>query len=260
MNGINFRHWPGDTDRPALALHCMMGSASYWGPIADRLGGRVDLRGFDMPGHGRSEPWMPEPGVDFHTAVTRIAAAAIDRPLDLIGHSLGATVALRIAVAAPDAVRTLTLIEPVLFAALSDGLAARDAAASEMRRLIDEGRPLDAARRFLDTWGGPGGFDAMPDALHPALARQIALVADTNATLSHDTAMILREDGLESIEAPVMLVRGAESAPEMAGILDALAGRLADVGRAVVPGAGHMLPLTHPDAVAGVIAANLDRA
>ena len=55
MNGINFRHWPGDTDRPALALHCMMGSASYWGPIADRLGGRVDLRGFDMPGHGRSE-------------------------------------------------------------------------------------------------------------------------------------------------------------------------------------------------------------
>ena len=41
---------------------------------------------------------------------------------------------------------------------------------------------------------------------------------------------------------------------------DALAGRLADVGRAVVPGAGHMLPLTHPDAVAGVIAANLDRA
>ena len=260
MNGINFRHWPGDTDRPALALHCMMGSASYWGPIADRLGGRVDLRGFDMPGHGRSEPWMPEPGVDFHTAVTRIAAGAIGRPLDLIGHSLGATVALRIAVAAPDAVRTLTLIEPVLFAALPDGLAARDAAASEMRRLIDEGRPLDAARRFLDAWGGPGGFDAMPDALHPALARQIVLVADTNATLSHDTARILREDGLESIDAPVMLVRGAESAPEMAGILDALAVRLADVGRAVVPGAGHMLPLTHPDAVAGVIAANLDRA
>ena len=35
---VNMRHWPGDPGRPALALHCMMGSASYWGPIADRLG------------------------------------------------------------------------------------------------------------------------------------------------------------------------------------------------------------------------------
>ena len=41
------RHFPGDRRRPALALHCMMGSASYWGPIADRLGGAVDLRAFD---------------------------------------------------------------------------------------------------------------------------------------------------------------------------------------------------------------------
>ena len=34
----------------------------------------------------------------------------------------------------------------------------------------------------------------------------------------------------------------------------------ADVGRAQVPGAGHMLPITHPDQVAGLIAVNLDRA
>ena len=52
MTGIHKRHWPGDKDRPALALHCMMGNAAYWGPIAKRLDGRVDLMGFDMPGHG----------------------------------------------------------------------------------------------------------------------------------------------------------------------------------------------------------------
>ena len=104
MTGIHTRHWAGNKDRPALALHCMMGSAAYWGPIASRLGGRVDLTGFDMPSHGRSGPWRDRnEGTDFHTAVTRIAASFIDRPMDLIGHSLGATIALRIAVAAPDA-------------------------------------------------------------------------------------------------------------------------------------------------------------
>ena len=77
MSGLHLRHWPGDPDRPALALHCMMGSGSAWGPIARLLEGRVDLRGFDMPGHGRSDDWQPQPdGPDYHTAVTRLAALA----------------------------------------------------------------------------------------------------------------------------------------------------------------------------------------
>ncbi len=111
MTGIYRRHWPGDPDRPALALHCMLASGGYWGAIADGLAGAVDLHGFDMPGQGKSGDWAPAPGdPDYHTAVTRIAASFIDRPVDLIGHSMGSTVALRIAVAAPEAVRSLTLI------------------------------------------------------------------------------------------------------------------------------------------------------
>ena len=51
---VNMRHWPGNPGRPALALHCMMGSGAGWGPIAEGLGGRVDLHALDLPGHGRS--------------------------------------------------------------------------------------------------------------------------------------------------------------------------------------------------------------
>ncbi len=255
---VHVRHWAGDPARPALALHCMMGSGSYWGPIARHLHGRVDLRAFDMPDHGRSDPWQPDAGVDYHTAVTRIAAAMIDRPLDLIGHSMGATVALRIAIAAPEAVRTLTLIEPVLFAAAPPD-AERAAQGARLAELVAEGRNTDAARVFLDRWGAAGGIDAMPAALHPALARQIALIVAVDPTLSHDAAQLLRPGGLEAIDAPVMLIAGAQSPPEIGQIVDALAARLPDVGRATVPQAGHMVPLTHPGQVAGLIAANLDR-
>jgi lipase len=258
MTGIHKRHWPGDKDRPALALHCMMGNGAYWGPIDKRLEGRVDLTGFDMPGHGRSGAWTPQSeGPDFHTAVTRIAASFIDRPLDLIGHSLGATVALRIAVAAPDAVRSLTLIEPVLFAAAPDpDQTARDRAVADH---LAHGRANDAARSFIDVWGAQP-FDSLPQPTRQAMIRQIALVGDTNDTLARDKANILREGGLESIHAPVLIVAGGNSPPVIHRIADTLAARLADVGRAVVPDAGHMLPLTHPDQTAGLIALNLDRA
>ena len=258
MTGIYRRHWAGDRDRPALALHCMMGSSAYWGPIAERLEGRIDLRGFDMPGHGRSGPWLPQPqGPDFHTSVTRIAASFIDRPLDLIGHSMGATVALRLAVAAPEAVRSLTLIEPVLFAAAPDAdQAARDrTVAGHLAR----GQAEEAARAFLDVWGAMP-FDRLPPAVRRAVTDQVTLVAETDETLTRDRAGILRAGGLEAIDAPVMIVSGQDSPAVIHRIAEALAARLADVGRATVPAAGHMLPLTHTDQTAALIAVNLDRA
>lgn len=255
MSGLHLRHWPGDADRPALALHCMMGSGATWGPVAQALGGRIDLSGFDMPGHGRSDDWMPGPGdPDYFTAVTRLAAALIERPLDLIGHSFGAVVALRIAVAAPEAIRSLTLIEPVLFAAHPDpDQQARDA---RMAALLERGDAAQAATEFLSVWGqGPA-----PDAPSPRLIRQVALVAETGAALHEDSGRLLRPDGLEAIDAPVLLIQGGDSPPVVGGIIDALAARLPDVGRATIPGAGHMAPLTHPAQVAGLIGVNLDRA
>ncbi|PZO66436.1 MAG: alpha/beta hydrolase [Paracoccus denitrificans] len=259
MSDIATRHWPGDPDRPAIALHCMMGTANAWGPVAERLGGMIDLRGFDMPSHGRSPAWDPAAGIDFHTTVTHIAAGMIDRPVDLIGHSIGATVALRIAVGAPDAVRSLTLIEPVMFAATPQQ-SMQDLAGSDLTALLSEGRNQEAAAAFLGMWGGPGGMAAMPQRVRDAAIAQIPLIAETNASLLHDAANILRPGGLEGIDAPVMLITGSASPPVMHEIVDALADRFQDVGVADVPGAGHMLTITHPDQVAGLIAANLERA
>nr|WP_111300783.1 alpha/beta fold hydrolase [Paracoccus saliphilus] len=257
MSAVHLRHWAGDPGRPALAIHCMLGSGSSWGPIADALGGQVDLRAFDLPGHGRSDNWQPgADDPDYHTAVTRIAASFIERPLDLIGHSFGATVALRIAVAAPEAVRSLTLIEPVLFAAAPD--AAQDALDGRMRAALGDGRAQEAAGDFLSVWGDQP-WEALPPPIRMQMTRQIHLVADTAPALRDDSARILREGGLELVDAPVLLIAGANSPPVIHAISDALAARLPDVGRATVPGAGHMLPLTHPQQVAGLIAVNLER-
>lgn len=258
MTRIYRRHWPGDSDRPALALHCMLASGSYFGPLADRLDGRVDLHGFDMPGHGRSGDWRPgADDPDYFTAVTRIAASFIEQPLDLIGHSMGALVALRIAVAAPEAIRSLTLIEPVLFAAARDpNQTARD---EDMRQAMADGRVEDATRNFLATWGTQS-YDELSPTMQRQMCARLRLVDVTRDSRSRDSANLLRPDSIEAIDAPVLLIAGAQSPGVIHKIADALAARLQDVGRATVPGAGHMAPITHPDEVAGLIAVNLDRA
>lgn len=255
MTGLHLRTWPGAQDRPALALHCMMGNASYWGPIAAGLADLVQVTAPDLPGHGQSPDWPGEPP-DFHTHVTRQVAPLITRPLDLIGHSLGATVALRIAVGAPEAVRSLTMIEPVLFAAAPG--AGNDGLLEEIHALAEAGRPEDAARRFLEVWGGID-WDQQTPAGRARLTRQIGMVIAGNDALAHDSANILRDGGLESVDAPVLIVMGGDSPPVIPAIADALAARLPDVGRATVPGAAHMLPITHPGPVTDLIRLNLER-
>lgn len=256
---LHWRHWPGDADRPGIALHCMMGRARAFDGVAAGLGGMLDLRAPDLPGHGDSPDWQPQPGVDFHTHVTRLVAQAIDRPLDLIGHSFGATVALRIAVGAPHAVRTLTLIEPPLYAAAPPAARAEDTAQSAaLAQALAEGRIEQATEGFVTRWGAQG-WDRLPPPARRAMMRQIRLVADSHGALSLDAHAILRPGGLEGIDAPVMIVTGAESPAVMPAIAEALAARLPDVGRATIPGAGHMLPVTHAAQTAALIAENLAR-
>ncbi len=260
-HAVYTRPFPGNAERPALALHCMMGTGKIWAPAARSLEETIALTAFDLPGHGRSGAWQPAGDApDLHTLVTRIAASYISRPVDLIGHSFGATVALRLAVGAPEAVRSLTLIEPVLFAAAPDPEAGQEGLTAAMGEQIAQGDLIGAARSFLRVWGGPPPFDELPPIMQQSFAAQVPLVIGTNEVLMDDRANILRAGGLESIDAPVLLIAGEHSPKVAHDIIDALAARLPDVGRAVVPGAGHMAPVTHPEQITGLIGVNLERA
>ncbi|MFB2595147.1 alpha/beta fold hydrolase [Paracoccus sp. p4-l81] len=255
------RRFAGNDDRPALALHCMMGHSGAFMGIAEALADAVQITAFDLPGHGGAAPFDPAAGLDLTTLCTRMAGAEISRPVDLIGHSFGAVVALRLALRAPQAVRSLTLIEPVLFAAAQGSAAfaqARDEGLA-MRAHLDRGEAEAAARAFMARWGGVGGWDTLPAPVRAQFTAQVALVDATGPDVFDDRGGLLAEGGLEALDLPVMLIAGADSPPVIGAIQDAIADRLPDVARAQVPGAGHMLPITHPLVVANLIRLNLDR-
>ncbi len=247
-----FRHWDHGP-RQALALHCSLAHAGAWSGVAAALPG-VCLTAPDLPGHGRSADW--DPATDLHATATRVAGALAERigaPLDLIGHSFGATVALRLALERPDLIRTLTLVEPVLFV-IARGTPAFDAFVGDYtdveRRMA--GDREGAAALFHRGWGS-GAFDRLPEPQRRYMIERLPLVGAQNDVLLHDVPGLTAPGRLEGFRPPVLLVEGAESPPVVAAIHDALAARLPDARRLVVPGAGHMVPITHPRIVAAAI-------
>jgi pimeloyl-ACP methyl ester carboxylesterase len=166
-------------------------------------------------------------------------------------------VALRLAVERPALVRSLTLIEPVFFAvALADhpDLRARfDAVMAPVTRAMAGGDHAAAARAFMAVWGDGTGWQDLPDAQKRALAEQMPLIAAGEAALHHDAGGMLAPGRLGRLDRPAQLIEGSGSDPIIAAINEGLAARLPRVGRAVIMGAGHMAPITHPRQVGAEI-------
>lgn len=259
-----FRTWHRGAARPVLALHCSLAHAGAWGGLAERLHG-VTVTAIDQIGHGRAPSW--DGVTDLHTDATRAALAMATEigqgnAVDLMGHSFGATVCLRIALERPDLVRSLTLVEPVIFAAAR---AAEDPAYAPFRvrhehlaALLRADRRGDAAMDFHGYWGAGEPFAKLPSKMQGYIADRMHLIAAQNPVLLDDAAGLLRYMGLESIGVPVLLVEGADSPPIINAVHTELARRLARATRLAVPGAGHMVPITHAGEVAVAVQAHLD--
>lgn len=256
MNGPQLRRL-GQGARPLLAVHCSLAHAGAWSGLAERLGDRVTLTAFDLPGHGRS-PELPA-GTDFGDLATAWAgqvAADLPQPLDVIGHSFGAVVALRLALERPGLVRSLTLIEPTLFAVAAHTPEAAEFAAGStgFEAAIDAGDFDRAARLFTADWGAGQPWESLPELQRHYIAARMPLIRAGEPTLIEDRAGLVAGDRLERLHLPVLLIGGSASPPISGAVLAALAARLPDARRVEVAGAAHMVPITHPGPVAEALA------
>lgn len=257
------RHWDRGGKRPLLALHCSLAHAGAYSGLAAALHG-VTLTAMDFIGHGKARDWD---GVeDYHSAATAEAVALAEslsdgKPLDLIGHSFGGTVALRIAASRPDLVRSLTLIEPVFFAATRVAQDPDwDLFITDHRNfgaLVANGDRIEAARQFHAIWGGGEPFDALPARMQSYMTERIHLIIAAWPMVLDDRPGLLAPGRLEAIRIPVLLVEGNLSPPIVSAVNRALARRLPHASRMTVPEAGHMLPISHPAQLAALMTAHL---
>ena len=253
----------GRGPRQVLALHCMLAHSGEWRMLAERLEGRAGLAAPDLPGHGASAPWVAAAGY-FETSLTGARALlqglSAAGPVDLVGHSFGGVVALALALAEPGRLASLTLVEPVLFAALAGTPAGAEEAraAAPFEAALARGETEAAARLFVGRWGAGLPWEALDPRQRQGFVARIPLVVAGGPATLDDRPGTLAPGRLEALDLPVLLLRGARSPACIAAIQSALAARLPRARQAEIAGAGHMLPLSHPEALAAVLGGFLD--
>jgi 2-succinyl-6-hydroxy-2,4-cyclohexadiene-1-carboxylate synthase len=229
---------------PLLLVHGFTGRGASWGDHARAFARRFRVIVVDLPGHGRTAtPADPRRASvecaadDLATILRRLDAA----PAHVVGYSLGARVALRLAVAHPAAVRRLVLESP------SAGVL--DPAARRARRAADDALAArierDGVEAFVAEWAEQPIFASqavLPAALAERVRRiRLANRADGLATslrAAGQGAMEPLHDRLAAVRAPTLVIEGARDDVARARIAQIAAG-IPGARLAVVDGAGH---------------------
>lgn len=228
---------------PALVMvhGLLVGSlASWYLTAAPALARTHAVRLYDLRGHGKSA--RPPTGYDTRTMADDLAALAADLPgpIDVVGHSYGALVALRFAQAHPERVRRLSLVEAPL----------------PPSRFADEHDLASATPEQQ--------LAALPAPLAEAFARGDRRAAKLLATLrglAFDTTLRadlraepdLTDDELAAITAPTLCAYGDRSSCLPAG--RRLAAALPHATLAILAG-GHYLHLDARDALTAALVAH----
>ncbi|WGH79243.1 alpha/beta fold hydrolase [Jannaschia ovalis] len=234
--------------RDVLALHCMLAAGAAWRGVQAALP-EARLVCPDLPGHGRAPDW--DGGHFMDQALELALAAAPPGALDILGHSYGGCLALRILVERPERVRSLVLVEPVMFAAAPPDLRqAQRAANAPYAAAMAAGDCDGAARAFTGMWGGGPDWDAMPERQRGYIRDRIDLIAASGPGIVEDAHDLLAR--LPAGPPPVTLVTRTDPPAIVAGIAEGLATRLPGARTARL-GRGHMIPMEAPEALAGLI-------
>ncbi|MEZ5730385.1 MAG: alpha/beta fold hydrolase [Burkholderiaceae bacterium] len=101
----------GATRASRSCAHACMGSSRQWRLLAQRLAPGSRVVAGDLAGMGKSPAWLSDQGLTLDEDLT-FWAPVIERAgprFHLIGHSYGGALALKIAVAMPARIRSLTL-------------------------------------------------------------------------------------------------------------------------------------------------------
>lgn len=246
---------------PVLFLHGIMGHRRDWDVLIDRLGGGRRVVAVDQRGHGRSE-WTRSYRV---SDMAGDAIAVIERlglrPVPVVGHSMGAMVALVVAARRPDLVERIVLIDVVPESLATDFAQQMP----EMFAALATAR-YDSVDDAVAEWHA-GNPLARADLLRNYVEHALVRSQDGRFRWGFDAAGLqgfvegVTPDELwraiDGVACPSLVVRGELSPVTTVAQAAAVARRL---GTRVVEiaGGGHDLGVERPEPVADVVEEFLD--
>jgi 3-oxoadipate enol-lactonase len=234
-------------DGPAVVLvHGFGLDMRMWDPQARHLAARFRVVRYDCRGFGASGPFDPAVGYTHaDDLVSLLDHLGIGRAV-LAGLSFGGRVVMQAALAAPERVRGLVLLDAVL-----DGVPWDPGSAVALDETVRQAR----ARGVLAgraAWLAHPLFAAARE--RPEVASQLAaMVAGYPGQhwIGHDPHERTRRpiDALEQLAMPVLVMAGEQDVPGFREMSAVLARRIPSARYHVVADAGHMINLEQPAAV-----------
>ena len=103
------RAYGGPADgEPVVLLHGLLGSSRNWQTLARLLVEKVSVTALDLRNHGLSPH---AEAMDYAVMAADVRAWMGERPVHLVGHSMGGKVAMQLACESPGCVKTLTVVD-----------------------------------------------------------------------------------------------------------------------------------------------------
>lgn len=236
----------------AIFLHGFLGSPALWHDVRAQL--NRESHAANLPGHGAH---LPNTSDDFDTVVAHLARSLPDEGCELVGYSMGARVALALALHAPSRVRALTLIgvDPGFLPEQHEERARRMAWEDDLAALLS----TQGIAAFVDRWEQLPVF-ASQRQLPPAV-----LAMQRQQRLAHDPrglAWALRALGtgrmpslwsrLSALRLPVRLINGSLD-EKFVHIGRRLQGCLPSLTHIILPNVGHNVVLESPTHVMHIL-------
>jgi 2-succinyl-6-hydroxy-2,4-cyclohexadiene-1-carboxylate synthase len=199
---------------PLLLLHGFTGAAASWEWYVRVFADRARVLALDLPGHGLTPTPSQLTAMTVEATADALAAYLADEgalPARVLGYSMGARIALRLAAAHPAAVERLVLESP------SAGIA--DPALRTARREADEALAerieRDGIASFVTSWEQSPVFVTHATLAPELLARQraIRLASDplglaASLRAAGQGAMEPLHDRLAAVRAPTLVIGG----------------------------------------------------
>jgi pimeloyl-ACP methyl ester carboxylesterase len=254
---VQLGHTTTGSGTDVVLLHGVGLDRSMWDrcvPLLVASGHRVTS--VDLRGHGNSGP--AESGTalaDLASDVTQLLDSLGNRPVHLVGFSLGALVGQYVAATRPDSVATLALVSSVALRTTEERTSVRgrlQMATEDLEATVDA-----AVQRW---------FDQDWQRRDPELVAAVRRAMLANAPSSYLACYTVLATGdlevgplLDRITAPTLAITGSDdpgSTPEMA---ERLADAIPDARAEIIVGARHLLPLERPRELTEALVKHFER-
>ncbi|GAA0799624.1 alpha/beta fold hydrolase [Spirilliplanes yamanashiensis] len=244
---------------PVVLLHGGLLDLTMWDELAEELAPAYRVIRYDARSQGRSSTATGDYRHDDDLA-DLLAALGVRRAA-LVGLSLGARIALDLAVRRPGLVWALVASAPGI-----SGMEFRDPYIARCsRRQAAAAAAGDAdgfVEAFLRAW--VDGPRRAPHEVAPAVRDRCRAMAAANvARHAGATGQWLQRhaiDKLEAVRAPTLAIAGDADSPDILGAATLVGAEVPGARRLELPGAGHMLNLEAPAAFRDAVLDHLDRA